>query len=169
MREDEFERFIPDLVRVIRHRGWSDIFIFYDEANRLPLDFSTDFLTRKVEALNHAGVVTIYSASPEMAKKCDSWVPQRIEIGPFLKVEDMLRLLSRYCFGEKSLRDDLPVDETAIVRIWELSRHIPYLIQYLSGQSFSFAHKEGSRHVEEKHVLSAYQELSRKKPETFSD
>ncbi len=169
LRPDEFERYITDLIEITRHKGWADVFIFYDEANRLPLELSVDFLTWNVEALNRAGVVTIYSASPDMAEKFNPWAGREIRIGPFLSVEDMLRLLAKYYFGEISLRDDLPVAREAIVRIWELSRGIPYLIQHLSGQSFFAANRDDARRVEERHVLTAHEELSGKRPELFRD
>jgi hypothetical protein len=169
LRPDEFERFIADLIEIIRNKGWSDIFIFYDEANRLPLDLSVEFLTWNVEALNRAGIVSVYAASPEMAEKFNSWSDREIRIGPFLNVEDMLRLLAKYYFGDVSLKDDLPVADEAIVRIWELSRGIPYLIQHISGQSFSCANREGARSVDERHVRIAHEELSGKRPEIFRD
>lgn len=169
LRPDEFERFIADLLEICRHKGWADVFIFYDEANRLPLDLSVEFLTWNVEALNRAGIVSIYSASPEMAKKFNPWSDREIRIGPFLKVEDMLRLLTRYYFGEISSRDDLPIAREAIVRIWELSHGIPYLIQHISGQSFSLANVEGARRVEERHVRHAHEDLSGRRTEMFRE
>jgi hypothetical protein len=167
LRPDEFERFIADLIEIVRNKNWSDMFIFYDEANRLPLDLSVEFLTWNVEALNRAGIVSIYAASPEMAEKFNPWSDREIRIGPFLNVEDMLRLLAKYYFGDISLKVDLPVAREAIVRIWEFSLGIPYIIQHISGRSFSCASKEGSKRVEERHVRAAYEELRNKKPEVF--
>ncbi len=165
----EFEYFIADLVEIIRHKGWYDIFIFYDEANRLPVDLEVDFLRWNVEALNRAGITSIYSASPELVEQFNPWTGREIRIGPFLNVEDMLHLLARYYFGETSLREDLPVAREAIVRIWELSRAVPYLIQHLSGQSFSLANKDKARQVEERHVLSAHEQLIQERPSMFRD
>jgi hypothetical protein len=169
LRQDEFEGYVLDLIEITRHKGWSDLFIFYDEANRLPLDLSVEFLTWNVGALNRAGIVSIYAASPEMTEKFKDSSDREICIGPFLSVEDMLRLLSKYYFGDISLKNELPVTSEAVRRIWELSRGVPYLIQHISGRSFSGASKEGSKRVEERHVRTAYEELRNKRPEIFHD
>jgi AAA+ ATPase superfamily predicted ATPase len=165
----DFESFIADLLEICRHKGWTDVFIFYDEANRLPLDLSVGFLTWNVEALNRAGIVSIYSASPEMAKKFNPWSDREIRIGPFSNSVHMSKLLLRYYFGSISSKADLPVAGEAMIRIWELSHGIPYLIQHISGQSFSMANLEGARRVEERHVHLAHEELSRRRPEIFRD
>ena len=149
---DDFERYIADLTEIIHQRDWSDILIFYDEANRLPIDLEADFLTWNVEALNRAGIVSIYAASPDMADQLNPWSGREIRIGPFLSVEDMLRLLSRYYFGDFVQKSELPVAAEAVVLIWDLSKGVPYLIQNISGQSFALANGEGAKRVEERHV-----------------
>jgi hypothetical protein len=92
-----------------------------------------------------------------------------LEAGPFMNVEDMLRLLARYYFGAIALRDDLPIAREAIFRIWEISHGVPYIIQYISHHSFSRACAEKTIRVEESHVLAAHQELRHMKPELFLD
>jgi hypothetical protein len=169
LRTEEFEGLIADLIEIVRDKGWSELFIFYDEANRLPIDLSERFLRWNVEALNKAEVVTIYAASPEMADRFRDWSGQEIPIGPFINVEDMLRLLARYYFGDVSLKDDLPVDRKAVLRIWEISRGIPYLIQHISSHSFALARAERTGRVEEAHVLAAHHDLVRTKPALFID
>ena len=94
LRTDEFERFIADIMEIVRKKGWSDLCVFYDEANRLPLDLSERFLRWNVEALNRAEVVSIYAARPELVDRFRDWSDREIQIGPFMKVEDMLRLLA---------------------------------------------------------------------------
>ena len=165
----EFERFIVDLMDTMRQKGWTDVIIFFDEANRLPVDLSVEFLTWNVESLNRAGIVTIYAANPEMARKFDQWSNREIHIGPFLKVEDMLRLLSRYYFGDGSQNPELPVSPSAIVKLWESSGGIPYRIQHIAGQSFSYANGDGANRVEELHVERAHRELLTRKPELFHE
>jgi hypothetical protein len=170
LRTDEFERFVVDLVKIIRRREWSELFIVYDEANRLPLELSERFLHWNVEAFIRAGAVSVFAASPEMEAQFVGWCPQRIHLGPFLKVEDMLRLLSRYYyFGKSSVRDDLPISGEAIRQIWALSQGEPYLIQHLSNLSFERACKEGARRVEEGHVHAARAELACIRPGTLPD
>jgi TIR domain len=169
LRPDEFERLVIDLLDILRLKGWSNYFIFFDEANRLPLDLSVEFLTWNVEALNRAGVVSIYAASPEMAEKFNLWSDSEIRIGPFPKLEDMRRLLTRYYFGDSGAKESLPATNEAIFKIWELSQGIPYLIQHLSGRSFAFANREVAELVDERHVRSAHEELSRKKPKLFNE
>jgi hypothetical protein len=169
LRTDEFERFIADLIEIVRKKGWSDLFIFYDEANRLSLDLSERFLRWNVEALNRAEVVSIYAASPELVDRFRDWSAREIQIGPFIKVEDMLRLRARYYFGEISLRDDLPVAREGILLLWELSHGVPYLIQHLANECFARACAEGTGRVEERHVVDAHQVLFRTRPELFLD
>ena len=169
LRSDEFERFILDLIEITTHKGYKYLLLFYDEANRLALDLSVGFLTWNVEALNRAGIVTVYAASPEMAEKFNPWSDREIHIGPFVKIDDMLTLLSRYYFGDTSQKDNLPLSRDAIIRIWEFTWGIPYLIQHLSGQSFSRANREGFALVEERHVRSAHEELTQRKPELFHE
>jgi hypothetical protein len=167
LRTDEFERFIADLIEIVRKKGWADLYIFYDEANRLPLELSERFLRWNVEALNRAEVVSIYAAGPELVDRFKDWSDREIQIGPFMKVEDMLRLLARYYFGASSLRDDLPVAKEGILRMWELSQGVPYLIQHLANESFARACAEGTGRAEERHVLDAHRTLFRKRPEVF--
>jgi hypothetical protein len=165
--QHEFEGYIKDLVEILRQKSWTDIFIFYDEANRLPVDLSLEFLAWNVDALNRAGIVSIYAASPEMAEKFKDWSDREIHIGPFENVEDMLRLLSRYYFDLVSPKGALPVTEDAIKLIWELSLRVPYLIQQISGRSFAAASKEGAKLVDERHVKGAHDDLRFSKPEMF--
>lgn len=167
LRPDEFERFIADLIEITRLKGWHDLFIFYDEANRLPLDLSVEFLTWNVEALNRAGIVSIYASSPEMAEKFNPWSDREIHIGPFLTVDDLLCLLAKYYFGDMTRRNALPIAHDAVFRLWELSLGVPYLIQHLSGLSFSCANKEGVEQVEQRHVSLAYDQLFKKRPDMF--
>ncbi len=169
LRTDEFERFIADIMEIVRKKGWSDVFVFYDEANRLPLDLSERFLRWNVEALNRAEVVSIYAASPELVDRFRDWSDREIQIGAFIKVEDMLRLLARYYFGAVTLRDDLPVAREGILRMWELSHGVPYLIQHLANECFACACVEGAGRVEERHVVDAHQILLRRRPELFLD
>ncbi len=169
LRTEEFEGFLADLIEIVHDKGWSDLFVFYDEANRLPVDLSEQFLRWNVEALNKAQVVSVYAASPEMCDRFRDWSAQEIPIGPFINVEDMLRLLARYYFGEISLRDDLPVTHEAIRSIWEISRGSPYLIQHIANQSFALACTERTGRVEGDHVRAAFQDLSRSKPALFVD
>jgi hypothetical protein len=86
-----------------------------------------------------------------------------------MKVEDMLHLLSRYYFGEISVRDDLPVANEGILLMWQLSHGVPYQIQHLANESFARASLEGTGRVEERHVIDAQQALLRRRPELFSE
>jgi hypothetical protein len=169
LRTDEFERFIADLMEIVRKKGWSDLLIFYDEANRLPSDLSERFLRWNVEALNRAEVVSVYAAGPEQVDRFRDWSDREVQIGPFIKFEDMLRLLARYYFGDFSLHDNLPVAEQGIVRMWELSHGIPYLIQHLANGCFARACADGTGRVEERHVLDAHQVLLQTRRELFTD
>jgi hypothetical protein len=169
LRTDEFERFIADLIEIVRKKGWSGLVIFYDEADRLPLDLSERFLRWNIGALNRAEVVSIYAAGPELIDRCRNWSAREIRIGPFKSVEDMLHLLARYYFDEMSLRDDPPVSQEAIHLMWQLSHGIPYLIQHLASLCFARAAAEGVGRVEERHLHEAYQGLRRARPELFAE
>jgi hypothetical protein len=167
LRTDEFERFLADLIEIVRKKGWADLFIFYDEANRLPLDLSERYLRWNVEALNRAEVVSIYAAGPELVDRFRDWSDREIQIGPFMKVEDMLRLLSRYYFGEISLRDDLPVAAEGVLLMWELSHGVPYQIQHLANECFARASADRTGRVEQRHVIDAHRSLLNSRPELF--
>jgi TIR domain len=159
LRPEEFEEFIEDLVDIIRRKGWSDLFLFYDEANRLPAELSIEFLTWNVEALNRSGITSIYVASPDVAERLDHWSGRDIRIGPFSKKGDMLQLLARYCCHDTSLKDQLPVDARATDRIWELSTGLPYWIERISEESFKSAIEHNGKIVRTQHVNQAHAKL----------
>lgn len=169
LRSDEFERFVNDLRAILVTKGWSHCVLFFDEANRLPLDLEVQFLRWNVEALNRAGIVSLYAADPQMAEKFNPWSDREIRIGPFVRMGDLLRLLTRYYFGDIAAEQELPIDGTAVSRIWDLSRGVPYLIQNLSGQAFACANREGARRVGEGHVRTAHTELSQRRPDLFGE
>jgi hypothetical protein len=162
LRSQEFVHFHTELRDLVRARGWSNFVVFFDEANRLPRDFSVDLLISNEQALSQAGVISVYVASPEMA---DSFRPLResfgreLRLGPFRAITDMRRLLARYYFDDVGREDELPVAEEAIQLLWDLSRGEPYLIQLLAERSFSAGHDQQARKLKASHVLAGHEAL----------
>jgi serine/threonine protein kinase len=162
LRPQEFVHFHNALRDIVRARGWSNFVVFFDEANRLPRDFSVDLLISNEQALSLAGVISVYVASPEMA---DSFRPLResfgreLRLGPFRSIEDMRRLLARYYFDDAGKVEDLPAAGDALQLLWDTSRGEPYLIQLLAERSFSAGHDQGARKLKGSHVKAAYEAL----------
>jgi hypothetical protein len=108
----DFVCIVNDLLDIVRAKGWSSFAIFYDEANRLPGSFPTEILSSNVEALDKAGVVSVYAASPEMAssfKPLHESFPEQIHVRPFTSFEDIAEvartLLLRRCFANYGAPD----------------------------------------------------------------
>jgi hypothetical protein len=164
----DFVRLVRDLLEIMHCKGWGSFLVLYDEANRLQGSFPVEMLTVNEEALSEAGVVSVYAASPEMV---ESFTPLRelfseqVHIGPFKKIDDVLRLLARYYFGDASHTHDLPVTAEAVQLVWDLTHAKPYLIQLIAGASFRQARDAGARIVTAQHVGEAREILSAQRPE----
>jgi hypothetical protein len=167
-----FARLVDDLLDILREKGLQSFVIFYDEANRLPGSFPVDVLMSNVEALQLAGVTSVYAASPDMAESFaplrDSFYDQ-IVIGPFLDQADMKRLLARYYFGDVSRIGELPLTAAALQVLWELAHAKPYLIQLLAGHSFRCALSAQAQQVTDEHVRQAREILRVRRPEVRFD
>jgi hypothetical protein len=162
LRTQEFVQFTNDLLDLVRRRGWSNFAIFYDEANRLPRELSIDLLVSNEEALNAAGVISIYVASPVMA---DAFRPlyesfgRELRLGSFASIEDLRRLLARYYFDDASRTADLPVAPDAVELLWKLTSGRPFAIQLLAGHSFECARARRSEAVQASDVEEASRTL----------
>jgi hypothetical protein len=175
----EFAGFTKDLLQIMREEGWARFVIFYDEANKLPEDVSVDLLASNEEALKAVKVSSVYAASPEMADSFEqlsrSFEPHLL-LGPFPRINDMMRLLARYYFDSLEKVDDsclerLPVTEEAVQAMWKFSGGRPYPIQVLAKESFRRAAAEAARIVSEMHVASSYRTLKteRERAQYFPD
>jgi hypothetical protein len=166
----EFVQFTQDLLAVQRAKGWRRCAIFFDEANRLSHSLSVDLLTSNEEALNAAGVTSVYAASPEMEEsfsRLSDVFGHHLRLGPFGSLRDLTSLLARYC-GTDGRTGPPPAAADAVDRVWELSGGRPYLIQLLAGSSFRAARTAGATQVLVEHVVQAHAELKRDKPLLFS-
>jgi serine/threonine protein kinase len=172
LRSQEFVQFTNDLLDIVRRCGWSKFVIFYDEANRLPRELSVDLLVSNEEALNVAGVVSVYVASPVMAAAFGpvyDLFGRELRLGPFAGIEDLRRLLARYYFDDVTRTDELPVAADAIQLLWSVSRGRPFLIQLIAGRSFECARAEQAIEVQTRHVEEAHRALLAAKPQCFAD
>jgi hypothetical protein len=166
----EFIQLSQDLFEILRSKRWRGCAVFYDEANRLPHEMSVDLLTSNEETLNAAGLVSVYAASPEMEKSLQDLrdvLGHHLHLGPFRSLEDLRRLLARYCGMTHDQRYELPAEPRAVDQLWELSRGLPYVIQLLSGKSFRLARNQHCPVVTATHVEQAYERLWREKPHLF--
>jgi hypothetical protein len=172
LRSQEFVQFNNDLLDIVRRCGWSNFVIFYDEANRLPRELSVDLLVGNEEALNAAGVVSVYVASPVMAQAFapvfDSF-GRELRLGPFTDIEDLRRLLARYYFDDVKRTADVPVAADAVERLWSVTRGRPFLIQLVAGRSFEQACSRQAVEVEACHVEEAFRALLAEKPQCFAE
>jgi serine/threonine protein kinase len=172
LRPQEFVQFTNDLLDIVRRCGWSNFVIFYDEANRLPRELSVDLLVSNEEALNVAGVVSVYVASPVMAAAFGpvyDLFGRELRLGPFAGIEELRRLLARYYFDDVTRTDDLPVASDAMQLLWSVSRGRPFLIQLIAGRSFECASAEQAIEVQTRHVDQAHRALLATKPQCFAD
>jgi hypothetical protein len=166
----EFVQLSQDLLEILRAKRWRCCVIFYDEANRLPHELSVELLASNEETLNTAGLISVYAASPEMAKSFNDLsdvLGHHLHLGPFRSPEDLRRLLSRYCRRLDDQQAEPPTDLAAVDLIWKLSLGLPYIIQLLSGLSFRFARDQHSPVVLAHHVEHAYEQLRREKTHLF--
>jgi hypothetical protein len=167
----EFLEFARDLLPVVRLRGWGNVALFYDDANRLPRDLSVGLLVSNEEALNSAGVISVYVASPEMV---EAFGPLRerfgreLPLGPFPSIRDLRRLLALYCFNDLQRVEDVPVAVPALEMLWNLTGGQPYAIQLLAGGSFDVACAEQAAEVGAGHVARAYEALRGERPQLFA-
>jgi hypothetical protein len=171
LRSQEFVQFTKDLLEIVRRRGWGDVAIFYDEANRLPRDLSVDLLVGNEEALHAAGVISVYVASPAMIDKFrpvyDSF-GRELRLGSFSDIDDLRHLLARYYFGDAGRVAELPVAPDAIDLLWKVTGARPFPIQLVAGRSFEYACGRKAHYVEACHVEEAYRALLSEKPQCFS-
>jgi hypothetical protein len=164
----DFVRLVNELLEIIRAKGWSSFVLFYDEANRLPGSFPVEMLMSNVEALQAAGVISVYAASPDMA---ESFAPlhesfyDEVCLGSFADFEDMRRLLARYYFGDTSRTGDLPLTAAALDLLWGLTHAKPYLIQLVAGHGFRCALERQDRLITQEHVQEGYRVLRVRRPE----
>jgi hypothetical protein len=166
----EFIQFNHDLLEIVRRQGWGNVVIFYDEANRLPRELSVDLLVSNEEALNAAGVISVYVASPAMM---DAFRPvydsfgREVRLGSFSNIEDLRHLLARYYFGDAARIEDLPVSLDAIDLLWRVTGGRPFPIQLVAGRSFECARTRGAHNVQACHVEEAHRALLAEKPQCF--
>jgi hypothetical protein len=164
----DFVRFVRDLLEIMRLKGWGSYVTLYDESNLLPGSFSVEVLISNEEALNQAGVVSVYAASSEMA---DSFAAlhasftDEVRIGPFARIEDASTLLSRYYFDGTTQPGELPLTRPALELLWELTGGKPFLIQLVAGHSFREAHASQSARVDDGHVRMACERLKKERPD----
>ncbi len=166
----EFIQLSQDLVEILRAKRWRCCVIFYDEANRLPHELSVDLLASNEEILNSAGLISVYAASPEMEKSFENLrdvLGHHLHLGPFRSLEDLRRLLNRYCRERHDLQDDPHTEPEAIELLWKHSQGLPYVIQLLCGMSFRLARQQHGPVVTASHVGQAYDQLRREKPQLF--
>jgi hypothetical protein len=164
----DFVRFVQDLQETLCSKGWRSFVIFYDEANRLPGSFPVEVLTSNEEALSEAGVVSVYAASAEMAESfepLDESFSEQVRIGPFQSLDDVLKLLARYYFGDASRTQELPITTEATQVLWQLTYGKPFLVQLVAGYSFRQARDQGARVVADTHVREARAILGAHRPE----
>jgi hypothetical protein len=156
-------------VDILHEKGWHHFFVFYDEANRLPLDLSVDIVASNEEALCAAGVVNAYSTAPNASvlSQFTGVFGHQIRLRPFQSVDDLRELLYRYYFPNEKKTCALPATENAILAVWEMSRAQPYQIQLLAGNAFRLAHEEGSNLLHSRHVLTVAEVLRKELPHVF--
>jgi serine/threonine protein kinase len=169
----DFVHFMHDLLSVMRTKGFTNLVVFYDEANRLSRDISVDLLLGIEEALHNAGVIGVYAASQEMAQTLDSLrelFVEEVRIGPFEDIKHLFRLLSRYYFddGDGQRINDLPTQRQAVEMLWAISEGEPFLIQYLARETFRRANESLASEVLPSHVTDAYKVLRSQSPHLFS-
>jgi serine/threonine protein kinase len=162
LRAREFVQFTSDLLDIVRRRGWSNFAIFYDEANRLPRELSVHLLVSNEEALNAAGVISVYVASPvmvELFRPLYESFGRELHLEAFPNISDLRRLLARYYFDDASRTDDLPVEADAIELLWQVTHGAPFAIQLVAGRSFEHARTRQSGQVQTCDVEEAFRLL----------
>jgi serine/threonine protein kinase len=172
LRFQEFEQFTRDLLELVRLRGYGNFVLVYDEANRLPRDLSVNLLVSNEEALNSAGVISVYVASPEMAEAFRPLYEsfgRELPLGPFPSIADLRRLLACSYFNDPSRAEDIPVSAEALEMLWNVSRGQPYLIQLLAGRSSVLAYREEAGAVQARHVTEAHEALKAERRLAFAD
>jgi hypothetical protein len=166
----DFVHLTTDLLQIAAEKGRGKFLIFYDEANRLPLDISGSLLLSIGETLGETGVVGGYVASPEMEERfeeLDQLFGGRLIVGPFQSPHEMKRLLAKYYFGDGSRSGELPVTERALQMLWSLSRGEPFLIQLIADWSFKIARQQGSDSVDTPHTEQAHAAVRKERPKAF--
>ena len=171
----EFVRITQELLDVCKATGYHNLVIFYDEANRLTdtdqlsTDMSVTLLTGIEDRLREAGVIGVYAASPEMVQFSEfrNLFSDEVHLGPFQDREDMMRLLSRYYFGDESRFNDLPVATDALEKLWGVTGGSPYRIQMVADRVFRNANKVHAEEVLIGHVEDAFSELQQMWPTRF--
>jgi hypothetical protein len=169
LRAAEFIQFTNDLLDIVRRQGWANFAIFYDEANRLPRELSVDLLVSNEEALNTAGVISVYVASPVMAEAFRESCGREVRLGAFADIDDLRRLLARYYFDDAARVEDLPVAPGAVELLWAVTAGKPFLIQLVAGRSFERARQDKASAVGVAHVEEAHRSLRAEKPRYFGD
>lgn len=166
----EFESFVHDLVQLVSSEGFGRSVLFFDEANHLPPDFSSELLTNINESLGALHISSIYAANPddpEAYTKLQDSIAHVVYLDAFASEYEMIELLNKYYAEVSSPNDPLPVKQDALQMIWELSNHRPYNIQWIASKAFGNARASGATDVEVAHVSAAFDHLSKWQPRTF--
>jgi GTPase SAR1 family protein len=166
----EFVYLTQDLLDICSSRERHGFLMFYDEANRLPLDISGDLLISIGETLSETGVTGAYVASPQMAThfaKVEQLFGSRLAVGPFHDPDEMQQLLSRYYHDDKSYSQSLPISQAALDEMWTRSNGLPFHIQLIADQSFRIARTLRAERIEYQHVLLAHEKLLVDRPAAF--
>jgi hypothetical protein len=166
----EFVQLTRDLLDIAAERGRGGFMIFYDEANRLPMDISGNLLISIGEALQETGVMGGYVASEEMEEhfdQLDQLFGAKLQVGPFQTPDEMTQLLSRYYFDDMKSSLKLPASPAALHTLWKVSEQVPFLIQLIADRSFRIARGEHAQRLETDHVTKAYELVRRERPNAF--
>lgn len=166
----EFVRFVNELLEICVTKGFGSFTMFYDEANRLPKDISVELLNNLGEALSQTGLIGAYVAGPQMGSHfvdLPGLASNQIRIGAFQSDVEMRNLLIQYYFDYSERSDRLPIADSAVQRIWEVSEGKPYLIQLLASGAFGEAARDDAIEVDDNHVRRAYSIVNTERPEAF--
>lgn len=168
----DFVHLTRDLLEIAAEKNRRRFLIFYDEANRLPVDISGNLLVSIGETLSETGVTGGYVASPEMEHgfdKLDQLFGAKLKVGPFNTPEEMKQLMARYYFNDISAVPRLPATHEALDSLWKLSGGVPFLIQLIANSSFRVAQDRSSSVLETAHIEEGYAAASKERPAAFKN
>lgn len=166
----DFIQLTRELLEIAAERDRQRFLVFYDEANRLPVDISGNLLVSIGETLSETGVTGGYVASPEMEHgfdKLDQLFGAKLKVGPFRTPEEMKQLMARYYFNDIAAVPQLPATRAAMDSLWNLSGGVPFLIQLIANSSFRAAHEQSSRVLEVSHIEAGHAAATKERPAAF--
>jgi len=165
----EFISLAKEVVSICNSHGFERIIVFADEANKIAAGKTSDIFGEYFQVFASEPLQFVFAAAPQATSGSpgikDIFANKR-ELGNF-DSEDTLRELLKtyYSAGFELMYPEIPFENKALDRIWELTEGHPYLIQLLCDRSLQAARARKAKLVSEMDVLKSWVSELQRQPQ----